>query len=286
MTELINVTDPINTYYHKIVRMSNSMMKHFRQSPRHYLYELNNKSEPTAAMIFGSAFHHYVLENDSFDSNYCTLPDDAPSKACLNHRFAKKPSEATIANISWWDAFNERNGTKIQLKAEDLNTIDAMANALYADDLSRELLAVQGENEKAFLWTDPETGIEMKAKMDKVTSEFTLDIKTCMNAHPKVFGYHAFDMDYHNQAALYKDARGICGMNKGSFYFIAIEKEAPYGISVMKCSKDFIIAGRMQYTETLEAFAYWKEMGSPNVGYEWRSPLGFHVLNLPSWATR
>lgn len=282
LTIELEIEDNPQSDYFKIERMSNSMLKHFRRSPRHYLFAKNNK-ETTPAMIFGSAFHTYVLENEKFESNYINLPDDAPSKRCLAHRHAKKPSAQTTADILWWDEFNEKHGAKIQLSIADSEKIKRMSYALYADPFANELMQGLGEVEKELLWVDDVTGIEMKGKLDGVSDSYTLDLKTCVNAEPHIFALNAFNMQYHTQSALYLDARAENKMAKGDFYFIALEKEGPYGVSVNKCGRDFISNGRMLYGEILSDFNYWKELGSPDVCYEWRAPLGYHTLNLPKW---
>ncbi len=269
--------------YFLLDRMSNSSMTHFKRSPRHYLYEKTHKKEPTDAMIFGSAFHCFVLEPEKFEEQYCTLPGDAPKRPTSAQWNAKKPSPESVASMAWWNEFNAANGTKIILDAEDLEKIKRMNDALLSNEFARELLDAVTEVEKPMLWTDEVTGIECKGKIDGFSNSFTLDLKTCLNAHPDSFSIDAFNSAYHRQAAFYMDARGVLKMGKGDFYFIAIEKEAPYGVSPMKCTNDFISHGRFVYSNILEDFRYWKEMGSPDVSYEWRSPFGYHDLSLPAW---
>src|SRR4051812_2142933 len=100
-------------------------------------------------------------------------------------------------------------------------------------------------------------------------------------------------MEYHGQAELYRNGRHYgsdiktgrkVGLPLGDFYFIAVEKEPPYGVSVNKAARDFLTAGRDLNDKTLEDFAYWKQMGAPDVGYEWRKPLLYSTLNAPYWA--
>jgi len=269
--------------YFDIDRMSNSAMSNFKRSPRHYLYFKQNKIPPTPAMLFGSAFHCYILENELFEKRFITIDDDAPRRPTLKQRNAKKPSENTIIAVDFWDRFNERARGKEIISTDDLETIKRMHDALYAHEPAMELINEITEVEKPLLWDDDITGIGMKGKMDGCNEDMTIDLKTCMNAHPDNFTIDAFNNAYHRQAALYMDGRGLSKMNKGDFYFIACEKEPPYGVSVMKCANDFIKHGRMVYVNVLEDFRYWQEMGSPDVCYEWKSPFGYHDLNLPYW---
>ncbi len=269
--------------YFAIPRWSNSSLSNFKRSPRHYLYHKANPKESTDAMIFGSAFHCFVLEPEKFDEQYCFVPPDAPDRPTSAMINAKKPSESSIIRVAYWNDFTERNGKKIQLDAEDFEKIKRMKDSLMNHIPARELIDNIGQTEVPLLWKDDVSGIDMKGKMDGISDDFTIDLKTCMNAHPDSFSIDAFNNAYHRQAALYMDGRGLNKMHKGDFYFIACEKEAPYGISVMKCAQDFIQHGRQVYGSLLEDVRYWIEMGSPDVGYEWKSPFGYHDLNLPAW---
>ena len=272
--------------YFALDRMSNSKLDDFAQSPRHFLHRMKFKEPATPAMIFGSAFHCYVLRPDDFEKEYCCLPDDAPNKLSSRQINAKKPSPETLAAIAWWDEFNVANGGKIHLSPADMNTIKRMNQALYDCDAARDLLNALQETEVPMLWTDDVTGVEMKGKLDGGHDDFTLDLKTTMIAQPDSFAQTAFNNSMHRQAALYKDGRQLSGKykRKGEFYFIAVEKEAPYGVSVNKCTDDFIAYGRMKYGEILEDYAYWCEVGSPDVCYEFKSPAtGIFDLKLPYW---
>lgn len=276
----------MNDDYYKVPRMSNSAMTHFKRSPRHYLYYKSFKVEPTPAMVFGQAFHCFVLEPDKFYLRFCCVPKGAPKRPSAAQWNAKKPSPDSVSAMEWWTKFNKEHGDKVEIDSDELETIKRMNDALYANEFVKELMEAVSETEKPLLWKDDITGIEMKGKLDCFSKDFTLDIKTCINATPEYFSAIAFDSGYHRQGALYMDGRALNEEkkhNKGDFYFIAIEKEPPYGISPMKCAKDFIEHGRMVYGSVLEDYRYWIEMGSPDVDYEWRSPFGYHDLNLPRW---
>lgn len=253
--------------YFELDRMSNSALKQFRQSPRHYLWDKTHKSAPTPAMVFGSAFHCFILENARFNLEYAVK---------------EKVDGRTKAGKEYNELFDSENYMKNIITSENYSQIQRMRDALFNDKLAEELISNLDEVEQPFLWNDELTGVAMKGKMDGTQKDYTIDLKTCLNAHPDTFGRTAFN-EYLTQPAIYCDARGANKMNKGDFYFIAIEKDAPYGVSVLKCGNDFIQHGRAVYRSALEDYNFWLEMGSPDVGYEWRAPLGWHPLNVPSW---
>lgn len=254
--------------YFALDRMSNSALKHFKRSPRHYLYNKNNKQEPTPAMIFGSAFHCYILEPNRFKTEYAVK---------------SKVDGRTKEGKAYNENFFLENSNKNIIDFEDYTTIQRMQEKLSKNIFAMELLNTPGEVEKPFLWDDELTGIPMKGKMDKVCPQFTIDLKTTINAQPDSFATTCFN-DYLTQPSVYMDARKHAGMNKGDFYFIAIEKEPPFGISIHKCGRDFTDRGREAYSTILQDYAYWLEMGSPDVDYFWHAPKGYFSLNLPYWA--
>lgn len=278
--------DPLDQDYYKIKRMSNSSMKYFRQSPRHYIHYLRTPFEDTPATILGRAFHCLVLEPDSFEDQFFFLDE--------SKRFDLETGMTSKANQRWKEFQIMKNVEKTLITDQIFDTIQRMRDAVFASPPARELLDEITEVEKALFWKDPETGIMMKAKLDGISPAITIDLKSCVNAKPQIFAHHAWDMDYHNQAALYSDARPIAKdqagrpvkLSKGDFYFIACEKEAPFGVSVNKATRSFLSAGRNQYSQTLQDFLYWREMGAPDVCYEWRTPFGYHALNAPRWVSK
>lgn len=254
--------------YFAIKRMSNSAMKYFKLSPLHYLHYLAEPPVKTQPMLFGTAFHAAILEPEKFDSDFISEPQ-------VDKR-TKEGKEIAAA-------FAITNQGKTIIPAKDYETLKLMRDRIFNHLPSMELLNEVKEVEKEILWTDKVTGIELKGKLDGIGKNFIIDLKTCQSAQPNQFAATAYNLDYHRQAALYVDGclENLIPVN--NFYFIAIEKEAPYGISVNRASEAFIEAGRKDYSSILENFRYWKELDEPVVGYEFNSPFNQFEINPPSW---
>ena len=255
--------------YFAIKRLSNSAMKYFKLSPMHYLHYISDSEKKvTTAMVFGSAFHCMILEAEKFDDCFAMLPQ-------LDRRTNAGKDAARI--------FEQENIGKQIITADEHATLIEMQTKIFAHEPSMELLNQVKEAEKEVLWSDKITGIELKGKLDGLGNNFILDLKTCQSAQPNQFAVHAFDYDYHRQAALYVDGCAANSIPANNFYFIAIEKEPPYGISVNRASEAFVENGRKDYQQILENFRYWKELGEPNVGYEFNSPFNQFDIQLPAW---
>lgn len=253
---------PIQDYH-----LSFSSMKHFEKSPRHFLHYKHSPKEQTNAMLEGTQFHTYMLEIDKFEDEY---------KVCPN--FDKRTTKGKEGFAQWQI---DNIGKKL-IEQDQFDMIKRMHEALYDDPMARELMEEITHVERFVKWKDDVTGVELHGRIDMLSPEITIDLKSTVDADPDSFRYTAFK-EYLKQPALYVDGREILGMKKGTFYFIAVEKKEPYGVSVMKCTKSFIQHGRQEYMKTLEDFAHWKAIGCPNVGYEWHAPMGYHSLDVPKW---
>lgn len=266
--------------------MSFSRMAAFDLSPRHYLWERAHPKEQTPAMAFGSAFHKYVLETDEFENTYVSAPENAPRRPTSAQINAKKPSDETLISVAFWEDFeNTRNGRNI-ISPEDLAKIKRMHEQIMENPRANELIMQLTNTERPLEWTDPETGVLCKGRFDGDTENYTIDLKTCECAQPDVFSRTAWNYSMHKQSSFYVDGRVYSGKfhKKGDFYFIAVEKDEPHGVTVMKANRDFISLGRQQYVQTLENFNHWCMMGRPDVCYEWQSPFGEFTLKPPRWA--
>lgn len=258
-----------------VERLSNTSLTQFKRSPLHYLYYKANKMEPTDAMIFGAAFHCFILENEKFSNHYFTInPDERPEK---------DKTMTSKLNQAWKDEIITANKGKQLISAIDLDTISRMNDSLQRCTPAIELMSELSDVETPLEWMDTETGLPMYGRMDGKGSDFSIDLKTCLNASNEQFTRDAFNSDYPRQAALYVDGRQETEGKATDFYFICIEKNPPYAVSVQKCSLQFLSHGRLQYVTLLNDFVRWNEAGRPVAGYEWKNKQGYFDLNLPSW---
>jgi hypothetical protein len=89
---------------------------------------------------------------------------------------------------------------------------------------------------------------------------------------------------YHAQEAFYTD--GYRFANPGefadelSFIFVAVEKEAPFGVAVYELDQEAVNIGRALYKRNLETYVRCRAAN------EWPAyPNEVQTLSLPKWAT-
>lgn len=248
----------------KVYPVSNSRLTAFKRSPKHLIHYLLNRPEPTPAMAFGSAFHARLLQPHLFDTIYAVAPE-----------VDRRTKEGKLE----YDKFVYEADDKLVLTKNDLTKIDNMVDSVMSNPIASELITASISRETTIEWTNEETDIPMKGIIDGIGTEYMFDIKTCQDADPARFARDAYYSNYHRQAAIYLDSHKDKKMTE--FYFIAIEKDAPYGVSVHRCTDYILELGKKQYIDTIIEYRSWVEAGMLDQGYEYWHYSGIHELETP-----
>lgn len=211
-------------------------------SPEKFRYFLEHPAEQTPALIFGSACHKYVLENDDFGSEYVTAPN-------INRR--------TNAGKEEWERFCAENAGKTVISPDDMQVMAEMREALMRCPLAKKLLFGKGETEQAFFWTDMETGEKCKIKTDRLVKYnrrwYVVDYKTCQSAETMRFNSEIWRLGYFFQAGMYTEGvmHGKKLKKRPGFLFVAQEKKPPYSVNVIEVSEEVMNAGVAKFHELL-----------------------------------
>lgn len=236
-----------NAEYHAIPALSASGLKSLSRSPLHFWAEfLDAEREPrkeTDSMMLGTAIHSLVLEPDAFLERYTILPADAPKRPTSAQLEAKKPAEATLVQIAWWDEFNRQAQGKIVLSVEQARKVQAVADRVKSSDAASTIFE-KGQAELSFFWKDPETDVYCKCRPDWLTIEeeqatgIMVDLKSTVDAGPNGFRREMSKFDYGLQAAWYlKGYREIFKREPTAFVFAAFETTRPFACGFYTPSK-------------------------------------------------
>lgn len=257
--------------YRKDPAYSRSDIFNLSKSPAHFKYAKENPRSETGALVFGAAFHAFVLERDKFDKKYIVTPKKTDKRT--------KEGKALAALI-------EASG-KIQLTSEQYGQIEAMAASIMSNRYASALLK-NGEHEKSYFWRDSLTGISLKCRPDCRTELKTVsviaDIKTTENAETDSFMKSCIKYGYDLQAAMYKQGVETVENKPHKFIFIAVEKSPPYVCNILEADEIIIKKGSQDLTdylytlkdclETDNWYGYNGKDGSPN------------VISLPAWLAK
>lgn len=154
------------------------------------------------------------------------------TKQKLIEEIRKHDQEVNIWDEIMSNFIAQSKGKRI-VSQNDLKTLyKVLANAKRREAL--QLLLSSGIPEVTIFWTDKETGLLLKARIDLLTITTNRivpsDIKTCLNAQELAFAKDAGNKNYHIQEAMYVEGLNIVlspilPNQIEDFVFIACEKE-------------------------------------------------------------
>ncbi len=260
--------------YHQHHALSATGARRLLKAPALYRWDTDNPPASTATFDFGKAAHRRVL--GAGDPVEVLDFPDWKTKASREAR-----DEATAAG-------------RIPLLVKDWETVEAMAGALAAAELQTDDgvrfsvadLFGDGTPEQSLFWTDTDTGVPCRARLDWLPQPVegrrmvVVDYKTAASADPREFGKAADSYGYHVQQAWYLDAVKACGLDPDpAFVFVVQEKTAPYLVSVVQIAPDSAALGRILADRARRIYADCVRSGRWP-GYGGR----VHPVELPVWA--
>jgi exodeoxyribonuclease VIII len=253
--------------YHAIEALSASGARSILRSPAHFRVWRDEPREPTPAMQLGTAVHLAVLEPERFESSVVVAPE-----------FNRRTKDGKAAA----EAFAAEHAGKLILDAEQhvvcLRARDAVAGHAGA----RSLLA-GGRNEVSLFWTDGQYGVPCKCRIDHLRDDGGIvDVKTTTDASPDAFGRSVAEWLYHVQGWFNcSGAEHVLNRTPAFFAFVAVEKEAPFGVACYVLEHAHLLAGAHLGDEALRRYRHAIDTGTWE-GY----PQTIQPARLPQWALR
>lgn len=250
--------------------LSHSGLKDLAVSPLRYWHLWINPNRPaprtTPELTFGTALHTAVLEPKQFQKRYAKelraedypgclrtmddlrewlkskgLPSSGKNKRELMERVIANSDAETVIFDVLEEVHSIENEGKIVLSQYDWNRALRAAAALQDEPKLKPILA-EGKAEVDMFVAEPETGILLKAKMDWITPQYTLDIKTfCAprgKSIDKAVTSAIYYEGYYRQAYFYSLIRALkagldplTGPQKGPEFINAfVESEEPHEV--------------------------------------------------------
>lgn len=271
--------DVSNEDYHRSADgISNSMLSVFLDDPAlfegRYLSRRYPAPPQSPEFAFGSLAHAVILE-DGLD-NIVEIPRDVLAK------------DGSRRGAEWHKFVMENEGRSI-LKPEEIFPLREIRRNCEQHPVAGPLLyETDGVNETSIEWTDEETGLLLRSRMDRWTTAgkwpaVIVDVKTCQRNDPESFSRSAFTYGYHRQAAFYR--RGV-NMFLGEalpFVIIAVRKTPPFSVSCYELSESFLELGEREISEALSGIRQRRDCRDPGA---WQSESSRKILYLdpPRWA--
>jgi len=248
--------------YLAVDALSASDMRHLARSAWHYR---NRVEEPaTAAMLGGSLVHCAQLEPDALAARYLVAPADAPRRPSSTQRNAKKPSEATLEAIAWWDEFNRRAAGRTIVSADEY-------------ELTRQQLAAIQAATGVYCKARPDFLQWVDAKRVRVA-----EIKSTHDESPEGFSRALSQLGYHRARAHYIEGVQHATGAQVVEYVFAVVSSAPPVLAVPYWLDDADAQqGAEECAELRELFRWCTHAN------EWPAyGTGPQIVGLKPWARR
>ncbi len=232
--------------YHLRSEVSNSFLTAWKENALHAIYNREHPPERTPALLMGEQVHLAVLEPQIFASRYhrCRKFDGRKTAD-------KEEKAALIAE------YGEDNLLSFERHDEVMNIVAAVNKHPRA----KSLLEKASERETTILWTDAETGLSCKCRIDAMAGVIMADLKTTEDASVEVFQASIFKYGYHRQGAMYLRACRAAGIEIKHYSIIAVEKTAPFGCNVFSLDEAALHQGDLEISDLLKQVRLWQTTG-------------------------
>lgn len=228
--------------YHSHPALSSTEVRLILQpgGPARYRYAKDNPPlvAPSKKFDLGSAVHSKVL-GTGYET--AVIPPEL---------LAKNGAISTAAAKEFVEEARAKG--LVPLKEEEFRPINAQAESVLAHPTARALFHQPGHAEASVFATDPETGVQLRARFDflpdlTLDRPVAVDLKTTAGqATPEDFGKAAVRYGYDVQEEHYLDDLDLSGAagNKPQFAFVAVEKTPPYLTAVLQLPEQLRQRGR------------------------------------------
>lgn len=223
--------------------------------------ELNKES---GSMNLGSLVHKLVLEPEDFFSEYVVSPHDD---------FRKKEAKE-------WKAEKIDAGLIILKKAEYEIGCN-IRDAIFAHSGAKKVFEGEGINERSYFWTDPETGLELKYRPDRIKGDSVIDLKTTKDASPEGFSRSVSKFGYWQQSGFYKKGfESEFGRPLKHFFIVAVETHFPFEVAVYEIDMKDVVSGALVINHALNQIKKVQE-SQEYLGYN--NGKTHDILSVNSW---
>jgi hypothetical protein len=240
--------------------LSSSDIRRLLRSPAHYK---NPTRIESPAMAFGSLVHTFVLEPGVAEARYRTRADvDGRTKEGK----AVRDWEASLAT---------QQGIQFIGRA-DYDAAVSIASAVRTHLGCSSILS--GGLAEVSCILEGFRDINARIRPDYLTDKHIVDLKTCVDGRQDAFSRSVMTFGYAIQASWYCDIAQALDGQKRDFYWVAVEKEAPFAVAVYKASDAMLEYGRREYLKALELY---KECAAMDLWPAYSQQI--QQLDLPGW---
>lgn len=251
--------------YHARTELSSTGVRRILDSPARFQWEQTHRVESVAFDV-GHAVHAKVLGAGPV---VVPIPDE--------HLTPSGAVSTKAATVTWLT--EQRTAGLVPIGPSDAARIDAMAEAVLTHKGARAILEQpDARPETSVFATDPETGVECRARFD-LLAPTAADLKTTAGSASAIgFGRDAAKHGYPIQEAHYLDVLEWATGESRPMVFVVVEKAAPHLVAVHQfdevtrlVARELAAKARRTYAQCLAAVEW------PGYGDDTLTPY------IPAW---
>ena len=259
--------------YHAHKALGHTDLLRVAKSPNLYRYHKDNPVDPdTKALVIGSATHTAALEPDKFDEQFQMLPSEIEGHGPRSGHYkqAMAAMKADQPGVKW-------------LSPTDYDLVMSMAESALAHPVLRKFLERPHKVEGSCFFRVIRCYCKCRPDLvayGKGREVDVLDLKTCVDASPKVSGFprQIANWGYDTQAVFYTRGLENNGLKVKSFTFLAVEKSPPYLTGAYQIDPKCLTTARDIIAKSCATFVDCNKRDSwPGYGEK------VHVVELPEW---
>lgn len=252
--------------YRKEEGVNQSSLKKILESPAHYQAALKQRMVPTPAMEMGTALHALVLDGEkAFEAQYVKKPDGIKL--------------TTKEGKEWKESIGRKKVLSTGGKDDPWGSVQGMSESLrrlaWFDPSQEDYIK---HNEVSVYWDERE--VSCKARLDRVLVDegIVLDLKTTDSVEAELFTKKVVSLGYDFQAGAYSSAAEAAFGKPFRFYFVCVERKAPYTVAVYEVDEAMMSEGKYKFEKALGIYKKCKESDAwPN------KEINIEKLSYPSW---
>lgn len=258
--------------YHELDYTSRGDLEILRRSPAEFHGRRIARTIPhkdSKALRVGRLWHAATFEPERW-STFAVPPD------C-----DRRTKEGKAIYAAW----RAENPNAIVVDADEHDLARVMAEAVAEHPLASQLCSgCSGASERTIIWRDADTGILMRARIDRsLERPIAVDGKSFgRTPNPEAFMREVLAHWYYGQAAVYLDGLFAVTGIEHRFVFVVVHKEPPHEVLVCELGPAEIEMGRREYRAALRELAWRREKNDWRATWE-RAP---QLIEFPGWAFR
>jgi hypothetical protein len=239
-------------------RLNWSTLRHLAVSAKLLKWRVEHPQADTLDMRLGRAIHCAILEPLEYPKRWIVA---GPCEATKKDGAACGSQGSLYLDGGWYCRVRGHgpegagplpDGVEVLTEA-DVQTVKTCAAAVAEHKLATRTLT-GGLPEHEIEWTEPETGIACRGRIDYLRPSQVVDLKSTIEETVRAFERTVANRMYHAQLAWYHDGAVHAGRLQPDAplpVIVSVQKVEPYDVVVYQLSKHTYQAGQILYRDLL-----------------------------------